>query len=205
MFAFFVSSRDALLIPSSLGPRVDWWTVYEIGQRLCESVTKDERIFIAGYAFWFRQRASSQRLIFALRSDAMHTHSPKAGQGMNVSMMDTYNLGWKLASVLKGRSDKKILSTYQTERHQTAKELIDLDVRPLSLRRSKLLTSLSLSNSTSSVGSLAPSLRPTRTTRYVPPKQAVLLELTNRLSQTGVSLAEFKAVSSLLAPFAVRR
>jgi hypothetical protein len=40
-----------------------------------------------------------------LAGDACHTHSPKAGQGMNVSMGDTFNLGWKLISVLTGRAD----------------------------------------------------------------------------------------------------
>ena len=39
-----------------------------------------------------------------IAGDACHTHSPKAGQGMNVSMQDGFNLGWKLASVLRGRS-----------------------------------------------------------------------------------------------------
>ena len=37
-----------------------------------------------------------------IAGDACHTHSPKAGQGMNVSMQDCFNLGWKLASVLRG-------------------------------------------------------------------------------------------------------
>ena len=72
---------------------VAWWSVYEIGQRLTdkfddvpeeEVATRLPRVFIAG--------------------DACHTHSPKAGQGMNVSMQDAFNLGWKLASVLRGRS-----------------------------------------------------------------------------------------------------
>ncbi|GAA5918924.1 hypothetical protein JCM1841_006686 [Sporobolomyces salmonicolor] len=86
---------------------VDWYTLYEVGQRLCPKMTLDERVFLAG--------------------DASHCHSPKAGQGMNVSMMDTYNLGWKLAHVLQGKASPEILKTYQSERHQTAKELIDLD------------------------------------------------------------------------------
>ena len=38
-----------------------------------------------------------------IAGDACHTHSPKAGQGMNVSMQDGFNLGWKLASVLRKR------------------------------------------------------------------------------------------------------
>lgn len=56
-------------------------------------------------------------------------HSPKAGQGMNVSMQDTYNLGWKLGAVINGTADRAILKTYQSERRRIAKDLIDFDHR----------------------------------------------------------------------------
>ncbi|KAH8807816.1 FAD binding domain protein [Xylogone sp. PMI_703] len=87
----------------------DWWTAYQIGQRVGSNFSKHDRIFLAG--------------------DAVHTHSPKAGQGMNVSMQDCYNLGWKIASVVNGTSDRSILSTYQTERRQIAQDLIAFDHR----------------------------------------------------------------------------
>ncbi len=95
---------------------VGWWSVYEIGQRLCdrfddvpagETATRLPRVFIAG--------------------DACHTHSAKAGQGMNVSMGDTWNLGWKLGAVLRGRARPELLHTYSDERQQVARELIDFD------------------------------------------------------------------------------
>ncbi len=95
---------------------VAWWSVYEIGQRLCDrfddlepqdAATRLPRVFIAG--------------------DACHTHSPKAGQGMNVSMQDSFNLGWKLAAVLRGRCAAGLLPTYSAERQAVAKELIDFD------------------------------------------------------------------------------
>lgn len=71
---------------------VDWWTVYEIGQRVCDTFSAHgNRVFLAG--------------------DSVHTHSPKAGQGMNVSMADTFNLGWKLAMVLNGHAAPDILDT----------------------------------------------------------------------------------------------
>src|SRR5262249_16327731 len=56
-----------------------------------------------------------------------HTHSPKAGQGMNVSMQDAFNLGWKLAAVLRGQASPQLLQTYSAERQVVAKELIDFD------------------------------------------------------------------------------
>lgn len=93
---------------------VAWWSVYEIGQRLCPRFDdvpaddrRDPRVFIAG--------------------DACHTHSPKAGQGMNVSMQDAFNLGWKLAAVLRGRSAPALLRSYNAERHAIAAELIAFD------------------------------------------------------------------------------
>jgi 2-polyprenyl-6-methoxyphenol hydroxylase-like FAD-dependent oxidoreductase len=92
---------------------IAWWSVYEIGQRLCDRYDdspaqgRAPSVFIAG--------------------DACHTHSPKAGQGMNVSMQDAFNLGWKLASVLRGRCSPEILRTYSDERRSVAKELIDFD------------------------------------------------------------------------------
>ncbi|MGI9364965.1 MAG: FAD-dependent monooxygenase, partial [Rhizobiaceae bacterium] len=95
---------------------VPWWSVYEIGQRLTGKFdngsddaveTRHPCVFIAG--------------------DACHTHSPKAGQGMNVSMGDTFNLGWKLASVLRGRSSTDLLHTYSLERQAVAQTLIDFD------------------------------------------------------------------------------
>lgn len=85
----------------------DWWTAYQIGQRVGSNFSKNERIFLAG--------------------DAVHTHSPKAGQGMNVSMQDTYNLGWKIAAVLNGTANRSILKTYQSERRKIAQDLIAFD------------------------------------------------------------------------------
>ena len=93
-----------------------WWSVYEIGQRLTDRFdnlqggdieTGHPRVFIAG--------------------DACHTHSPKAGQGMNVSMGDSFNLGWKLVSVLQGRSAPDLLQSYSEERQDVAQALIDFD------------------------------------------------------------------------------
>lgn len=95
---------------------VAWFSIYEVGQRLTGTFddvpvgsagSRTPRVFIAG--------------------DACHTHSAKAGQGMNVSMQDAFNLGWKLGAVVTGRSPETLLHTYSAERHAIAKELIDFD------------------------------------------------------------------------------
>jgi phenol 2-monooxygenase len=62
-----------------------------------------------------------------LTGDACHTHSAKAGQGMNVSMQDGFNLGWKLGHVLTGLSPESLLATYSAERQPVAQQLIDFD------------------------------------------------------------------------------
>lgn len=106
-----IAAAQRILAPYTLEVReVAWWSVYEIGQRLCarfDNGGADPRVFIAG--------------------DACHTHSPKAGQGMNVSMQDAFNLGWKLAAVLRGQSPPALLATYSPERHAVAEELIAFD------------------------------------------------------------------------------
>ncbi|MCJ1436522.1 hypothetical protein MMC27_005901 [Xylographa pallens] len=102
---------------------VDWWAAYQIGQRMTEKFAlKDSmdipRVFISG--------------------DACHTHSPKAGQGMNVSMMDSYNLSWKLAYHLNGlvptsppgsSASVDLLNSYEFERREIARELIEFDTK----------------------------------------------------------------------------
>ena len=62
-----------------------------------------------------------------LAGDAAHTHSPKGGLGMNVSIQDTYNLVWKLGAVITGEADPIILATYDAERRPVAEELMRLD------------------------------------------------------------------------------
>ncbi|KAF2208961.1 hypothetical protein CERZMDRAFT_48230 [Cercospora zeae-maydis SCOH1-5] len=103
-----LASAQRILAPYKITYRkLDWWTAYQIGQRVGTSFSAHERVFLAG--------------------DAVHTHSPKAGQGMNVSMQDSFNLGWKIASVVKGTATRAILKTYQSERRRIAQDLIDFD------------------------------------------------------------------------------
>ncbi|CAL1708745.1 unnamed protein product [Somion occarium] len=86
---------------------VEWWTVYVIGQRVASTFSVKDRVFIAG--------------------DACHTHSPKGGQGMNVSINDAHNLAWKLAYTIRGWAGTSLLDTYEFERRSFALELIAFD------------------------------------------------------------------------------
>jgi phenol 2-monooxygenase (NADPH) len=106
-----------VLAPYTLDVKeVAWFSVYRVGHGVTDKfddvddadvATRTPRVFVAG--------------------DACHTHTAKAGQGMNVSMADTFNLGWKLAAVLQGRSPASLLHTYNHERHSIAEDLIRTD------------------------------------------------------------------------------
>ncbi|CAG8933723.1 unnamed protein product [Penicillium salamii] len=86
---------------------VDWHSAYHIGQGISESYSLDNRIFIGG--------------------DACHTHSPKAGQGMNYGLLDSHNLAWKLHLVESGLMRPRLLHTYEEERRAAASRLIEFD------------------------------------------------------------------------------
>ena len=96
--------------------QIAYWSVYEVGQRLTSQFSNVSEL----------ERAERNPSIF-IAGDACHTHSAKAGQGMNVSMNDAYNLGWKLINVLHGNASPKLLHTYSEERQVIAQQLIDFD------------------------------------------------------------------------------
>lgn len=112
-----IAAANRIMRPYTIDVKqVVWWSIYEIGHRLTdrfddvpagEAATRMPRVFTAG--------------------DACHTHSPKAGQGMNVSMQDSFNLGWKLAHVLQGRAPASLLRSYSAERWLEAKRLVQTD------------------------------------------------------------------------------
>ena len=124
-----IAKANRILNPYSLDVKnVAWHSVYEVAHRLTDrfdDVPREApadgspvpRVFIAG--------------------DACHTHSAKAGQGMNVSMQDGWNIAWKLGHVLDGRAPESLLSTYSAERQVIAKNLIDFDKRWSTLMAAK--------------------------------------------------------------------
>ncbi|CAO1618189.1 unnamed protein product [Jaminaea pallidilutea] len=98
---------------------VEWFTCYPIGQRLVSrySLLGGEQNGV---------RFPAHRVFLA--GDACHTHSPKAGQGMNTAIIDAQALSWRINLVEKGLADREtLLGTYHEERHKTGKKLIDFD------------------------------------------------------------------------------
>ncbi|GME40435.1 pentachlorophenol 4-monooxygenase [Neofusicoccum parvum] len=105
-----VQEAIAAVAPFSLSfTRVDWWTIYVVGQRVARRFsTPDHSVFLAG--------------------DSCHTHSSGAAQGMNTGIHDAVNLGWKLSLVLRGLADPAaLLPTYERERRPNVQKLIAYD------------------------------------------------------------------------------
>jgi phenol 2-monooxygenase len=110
-----IAAANRIIRPYSIDVKeIVWWSIYDIGHSITdkfddvpEGTDRNPRVFVAG--------------------DACHTHSPKAGQGMNVSMQDTFNLGWKLVHVLQGRADASLLRSYSKERLTEARRLVETD------------------------------------------------------------------------------
>ncbi len=81
-----------------------WFTVYKLHHRMAAKL-RAQRCFLVG--------------------DAAHIHSPLGGQGMNTGLQDAYNLAWKLAGVINGHLDERILDSYEAERLPVAKQLLN--------------------------------------------------------------------------------
>lgn len=80
---------------------------------------------------WFNRFRTGHRFAAEFRKgraflagDAAHVHIPIGGQGMNYGMHDAFNLGWKLAAVIKGDARLELLDTYMTERHPADEALV---------------------------------------------------------------------------------
>ena len=88
---------------------VEWYSVYPIGQGLADKYTLDHRVFMGG--------------------DVCHTHSPKAGQGMNTAFHDAINFAWKLHLVESNFLQRSTLETYEVERRHVADMLLNFDAQ----------------------------------------------------------------------------
>ncbi len=66
-----------------------------------------------------------------LVGDAAHVHPPTGGQGLNTSVQDAYNLGWKLAAVAHGCAPEALLDSYEEERRPIAANMLGLATKLL--------------------------------------------------------------------------
>jgi 2-polyprenyl-6-methoxyphenol hydroxylase-like FAD-dependent oxidoreductase len=102
--------RDDLRVHS-----VSWASAYSMNARLADRY-RVGRVFLAG--------------------DAAHIHPPTGGQGLNTSVQDSYNLGWKLAAVLGG-APPELLATYEEERRPIAHGMLGLSTKLLAAAKKK--------------------------------------------------------------------
>jgi 2-polyprenyl-6-methoxyphenol hydroxylase-like FAD-dependent oxidoreductase len=95
---------------------VNWFTTYHIHHRVADAFCRG-RVFLLG--------------------DAGHIHSPVGAQGMNTGLMDASNLAWKLAAVLKGEANERLLASYEPERIAFARLLVRTTDRIFTLMTSR--------------------------------------------------------------------
>ncbi|WP_328833213.1 FAD-dependent oxidoreductase [Streptomyces sp. NBC_00252] len=98
------TGRDDVVIRS-----VSWASAFQMNARLADAYRRG-RVFLTG--------------------DAAHCHPPTGGQGLNTSVQDAYNLGWKLAAVLGG-APESLLETYESERRPIAEAVLGLSEKLL--------------------------------------------------------------------------
>ncbi|MGW0331554.1 FAD-dependent monooxygenase [Streptomyces sp. NPDC003011] len=94
-------------------------------QRLTgDDISHGEPVWVSSFGDATRQVTEYVRGRVVLAGDAAHIHLPAGGQGMNTSIQDAVNLGWKLAAVVRGRAPESLLETYHSERHQVGRRLL---------------------------------------------------------------------------------
>ncbi|MFD5223769.1 FAD-dependent monooxygenase [Streptomyces tendae] len=87
-------------------------------------ISHAEPVWVSAFGDATRQVTEYRRGRVLLAGDSAHVHLPAGGQGMNTSIQDSYNLGWKLASVLRGDAPEELLDTYHSERHEVGRSLL---------------------------------------------------------------------------------
>ena len=107
---------------------LSWSGYFHLNSRMVEQL-RAQRVFLAG--------------------DAAHVHSPAGAQGMNTGIQEAFNLGWKIARVLKGDAPDRLLNTYHLERHPIERDVLrqtsfvthmaEADHGPLKLLRERVM------------------------------------------------------------------
>ncbi len=142
--ALVISNSAGCLLMVPLGDGVRHRAVVidhlRTGVPQCEAVTLDELDTatrrVAGRDFgmhdpvWLSRFGNETRIAASYRQgrvlltdDAAHIHLPIGGQGMNVGLQDAFNLGWKLAAVVRGLAPASLLDSYTAERRAVGQQL----------------------------------------------------------------------------------
>ncbi|MFE2558245.1 FAD-dependent monooxygenase [Streptomyces sp. NPDC059352] len=89
-----------------------------------DDISHAEPVWVSAFGNATRQVTEYRRGRVILAGDSAHIHLPAGGQGMNTSIQDAVNLGWKLGAVVKGTASQDLLDTYHSERHAVGKRLL---------------------------------------------------------------------------------
>lgn len=102
-----------------------------IRQFIAPFVDPDRATVLRAAAYVFNRRMASRwrdgRLF--LLGDAAHLMPPVLGQGLCSGLRDAHNLSWKLAAVLHGHADERLLQTYEQERRPHVEAMLDTSVQ----------------------------------------------------------------------------
>jgi FAD binding domain/Aromatic-ring hydroxylase, C-terminal len=80
--------------------------------------------WVSRFTDFSRQAARYRAGRVLLAGDAAHIHLPAGGPGLNTSLQDAVNLGWKLAAEVRGWAPPGLLDTYHTERHAKGERVL---------------------------------------------------------------------------------
>ena len=95
-----------------------------IKQQVIVPLDFDEVLWFSSYKVHSRKADSFENGRCYIAGDAAHIHTPAGGQGMNTGIQDAYNLAWKMAYTIKGEVNINVLKTYNSERIENAKHLL---------------------------------------------------------------------------------
>jgi 2-polyprenyl-6-methoxyphenol hydroxylase-like FAD-dependent oxidoreductase len=95
-----------------------------VKQHIVVPVDFKEVLWFSSYKVHSRKAGSFENKRCYLAGDAAHIHTPAGGQGMNTGIQDAYNLAWKIAYTIKGEVKTNVLQTYNSERSENAKHLL---------------------------------------------------------------------------------
>lgn len=99
---------------SALRPRIERLSTFTFAAQLAERYAQG-RCFLVG--------------------DAAHRMTPRGGTGMNTAIQDAFDLGWKLAWVLRGWAGPELLATYERERRPVAAHNVQRSSEPIAALR----------------------------------------------------------------------
>jgi bifunctional hydroxylase/dehydrase len=89
-----------------------------------EDIGHGTPVWVSAFGDATRQATEYRRGRVLLAGDAAHTHLPAGGQGLSFGVQDAVNLGWKLASQVRGQAPAGLLDTYHAERHPAGVRLL---------------------------------------------------------------------------------